>query len=208
MNPREELTVQLPPFHLDLAFPLARAIAMRRSHRAFATNPIAFDRLAQLLWAAQGITGPDGKRACPSAGAIYPLVTRLVAGDVGGLAPGIYRYLPESHAVRLETNGDIREELATLCVEQMWIATSPVSIILTADPDKMAKKYGSAASKFIDMEAGHVGQNVHLVAEALGLGTTMVAAFKTRSLCSLLACAPGEEPLYVMPIGEPVAGLP
>jgi SagB-type dehydrogenase family enzyme len=202
MNPSEELTVRLSPFDRSLGFPLAEAVACRRSLRAFSPGPLPLDAAAQLLWAAQGISGPEGKRTCPSAGGILPLETRFLAGDVGGLASGLYRYLPDSHSLAIESNGDFREELAKLCVDQTWIATAPAAIILSAHPAKMAKKYGAASSRYIAMEAGHVGQNVHLIAEALGLGTTMVAAFRAKPFHEWLGCEPDEEPLYVMPVGR------
>ncbi|MGB9718438.1 MAG: hypothetical protein ACPL4E_08380 [Thermoproteota archaeon] len=44
------------------------------------------EEVSQLLWAAQGITGPQGLRTAPSAGALYPLKVYLVVGSVKGLA--------------------------------------------------------------------------------------------------------------------------
>jgi nitroreductase len=54
------------------------------------------------------------------------------------------------------------------------------------------------------MEAGHAAQNVYLEAAALSLGTTVVGSFRDAEVKRLLRLAPGEEPLYLMPVGRPV----
>jgi len=48
-----------------------RALAERRSVRAYAPGALTLAELGQLLWAAQGVTAPGGLRAAPSAGALY-----------------------------------------------------------------------------------------------------------------------------------------
>src|SRR5512135_1309732 len=67
---------------------LYETLAHRRSARSFGARPLRDDELGQLLWSAQGITGPDGLRTAPSAGALYPL-TVLVADPAG-----LWRYDP------------------------------------------------------------------------------------------------------------------
>ena len=52
---------------------LEKAIGKRRAMRAFRPDPLPTATIGQLLWAGQGVTSPDGKRAAPSAGALYPL---------------------------------------------------------------------------------------------------------------------------------------
>jgi nitroreductase len=53
------------------------------------------------------------------------------------------------------------------------------------------------------MEAGHVGQNVYLQAEALGLGTVTIGAIQDEEISQALNLPSGHRPLYVMPIGHP-----
>ena len=52
---------------------LEEALARRRSVREFSNKPLSDQDVSQLLWAAQGITHPEGLRTAPSAGALYPL---------------------------------------------------------------------------------------------------------------------------------------
>jgi len=55
--------------------------------------------------------------------------------------------------------------------------------------------------RYAHMEVGHVGQNIHLQAEALGLGTVVIGAFMDDEVAELLHLPKEHEPLYVMPVG-------
>ena len=51
------------------------------------------------------------------------------------------------------------------------------------------------------MEAGHAAQNVHLQAEALGLGSVAVGAFDDASVSKVLTLPNHLEPMYMVVIG-------
>jgi nitroreductase len=53
------------------------------------------------------------------------------------------------------------------------------------------------------MEVGHAAQNVYLQAGALGLGTTMVGAFRDAALARALGLPAREKPLGLLPVGKP-----
>ncbi|MGF6299576.1 hypothetical protein OKW42_002906 [Paraburkholderia sp. WC7.3d] len=65
--------ITLPKANVTGTVSLEEAIERRRSVRRFAPKPLPVEAIGQLLWAGQGITSPDGKRAAPSAGALYAL---------------------------------------------------------------------------------------------------------------------------------------
>jgi nitroreductase len=52
------------------------------------------------------------------------------------------------------------------------------------------------------MEVGHSGQNVHLEAEALSLGTVVIAAFRPQEAARALGLPDGQIPVYLMPVGR------
>ena len=64
---------------------IEETLAQRRSIRGYSEEPLTLAEAGQLLWAAQGVTAEWGARTAPSAGALYPLETHLVAGAVDGL---------------------------------------------------------------------------------------------------------------------------
>ncbi|UCH87817.1 MAG: SagB/ThcOx family dehydrogenase [Dehalococcoidia bacterium] len=198
-------TIALPDPRLKGEMSLEEAILKRRSRRSFRDSPLTLGEISQVLWAAQGITGEIGLRAAPSAGALYPLDLYLVVGKEGveGLDEGVYHYVPQSHSLEPTLEGDVRQTLARLSLQQMSIADAPLSLLITAEYERTTGKYGDRGVRYVHMEAGHAGQNVYLQAEALGLGTVVIGAFQDEEISEALNLPRSYRPLYVMPIGHP-----
>ena len=76
--PRYGSPVPLPSPTATGTISLEKTIGKRRSLRAFQPDPLPTATIGQLLWAGQGITSADGKRAAPSAGALYALELYVV----------------------------------------------------------------------------------------------------------------------------------
>ncbi len=195
--------VVLPAPQRDGERSVEAALARRRSIRDYTDAPLSLAAVSQLVWAAQGVTDADGRRTAPSAGGLYPLDLYLVAGEVTGLRPGVYRYEPRRHRLVLHAAGELRGPLAEAALEQEWVAEAPAILVLCAVYQRTARKYGRRAPRYVHMEVGHAAQNVYLQAVSLGLGTSMVGAFRDEPLARLLSL-PGEVvPLGVMPVGKP-----
>jgi SagB-type dehydrogenase family enzyme len=198
-------TISLPEPRLKGEMSLEEAILERRSTRDFQDSPLTMAEVSQILWAAQGVTDETGLRAAPSAGALYPLDLYLVVGEQGveGLGEGVYHYLPQGHSLELSLQGDVRQTLARLSLDQTFIAEAPLSLLITAEYERTTWKYGERGVRYVHMEAGHAAQNVYLQAEALGLGTVTVGAFEDEKIAEALDLPASYKPLYVMPIGHP-----
>jgi SagB-type dehydrogenase family enzyme len=123
--------------------------------------------VGQLCWAAQGVTDAKGHRTAPSAHATYPLRLYVLAGAVGDLAPGLYRYVPAAHAIELTAVGDRRLDFEQRAVGQAWIARAPVIFVLSGSVAKMASM-GDRAAQLMAVEAGLAALGFFLQAEALG----------------------------------------
>ena len=190
-----------PPQHGSVT--IERCIQKRRSVRGFRDRALTEDELGQLLWAAQCVTAFDGKRAVPSAGALYPLELYAVCGNVGALASGVYRYSPGRHELLLVAVGHQRDKLVDAARGQEWIATAPAVICIAAAFERTMVKYGNRGRGYVYMEAGHAAESLMLQAVGLGLATTMVGAFGDDEVARLLHLAPDETPLCLLPVGVP-----
>lgn len=167
---------QLPRPTLDGTRPVERALHERRSVREYTGASLTLAELAQLLWAAQGVTTPDGLRTAPSAGALYPLEVSVAVGEVDGLPGGVYRYEPPGHALALVAAGDPRTEVARAALDQECVAAAAAVIAFAADYGRTTGKYGERGRRYVHMEVGHAAQNVCLQAVAAGLGAVVVCA--------------------------------
>lgn len=193
--------VVLPPPRLDGGAAIERVLAERRSVREFARGALTLPQVAQLLWAAQGVTGADGRRTAPSAGALYPLELYLVAGEVRDLAPGVYRYVPGKHRLEQLGAGDVRRKLCAAALAQECVAEGAAVAVFTAVERRTTRKYGPRGVRYVHIEIGHAAQNLALAATALGLGTVTVGAFDDAAVARILKLPEGETPLYLMPVG-------
>ena len=197
------MKLQKPQF--DGKISLERTIKNRRTCRAFRSAPLSQRELSQLLWAAYGITEERGfKRAAPSGGAVYPMDLYAVAGTGGvkDLEAGTYHYAPNEHTISRTLEGDIRVDLARASLSQMWMATAPVNLVITAEYRRIRVKYRERGVRYALMEAGHIGQNIFLQAEAMGLGTGIVGAFHDNNVSKVLKIPNEQEPLLIMPVGH------
>lgn len=195
--------VALPAPVTDGNVSVEAALDARRSVRAYANRPLSLADVAQLLWAAQGVTDRDGGRTAPSAGALYPLELYLVAGDVDSLPAGLYHYEPRAHRLRPMAGGDLRKPLAQAAVGQAWVRRAPAVLVITGVYERTAAKYGRRASRYVPVEVGHAAQNVYLQAEARDLATVIVGAFDDNAVTQALDLPADHAPLALMPVGHP-----
>jgi SagB-type dehydrogenase family enzyme len=184
---------------------LTRILQARRTIRSFAPRPLLQMQVAQLLWAAQGVTSPEGYRTAPSAGALYPLELHLVAGNVEGLPSGSYHYDPARHLLQATVHGDLRLRVAESALNQHWIAEAPAVLVISAIETRTTAKYGRRGVRYVHMEVGHACQNLLLQAVALGLAGAIVGAFDDERLQRLLQLPAEERPLAILPVGHPLS---
>lgn len=196
--------MKLPEVNTKGVISVEKAIAQRRTVRSYSSRMLSLAQVAQLLWAAQGITGKRGRfRAAPSAGALYPMDVYVAAGKscVEQMQAGVYLYKPKAHTLSQVAENDLREDTARAAFSQMWMARAPVCFIITAEYNRVEIKYGRRGHRYAVIEAGHIGQNLFLQAEALGLKAGIVGAFHDQKLHHVLNLNQGHEPLLIMPAG-------
>jgi len=181
----------------------------RRSRREFAADLLSQETLFLLLWAAQGITeqGTWALRAAPSAGALYPVETYVCASRVDGLAPGLYHWeLPDERLALVAPRQDVAAAACRACLDQEMVAQAPASFIWSAVWGRAAQKYGDRALRYAYMDAGHLAENLHLAAVALGLGACMIGAFLDDEMNALVGVDGQQESvIYAACVGKPMA---
>lgn len=190
--------IRLPEPNTKGDISLEEAISNRRSIRRFADKGLTWEKISQILWSAQGITARlkgQGLRSCPSAGALYPMEIYLLSRD------GQFLYQPEKHSAVMLGDKDLRSDLAAASLGQRAIAEAAAVFVICAVYERVTNKYGQRGIRYVDMEAGHIAQNLQLQAVTLGLASVPVGAFNDNGV-KLLLGLPGEQvPLYIIPVG-------
>jgi SagB-type dehydrogenase family enzyme len=137
--------------------------------------------LGALLHLSFGITawktfGPDrwAVRANPSSGNLHPVEAYLVVRNFPGLAPGVYHYRPEDHA--LECRAEFARDEATAH------SPSPIAIGLSTVLWREAWKYGERAFRYCQLDTGHAVGALHYAAAALGWKVSEQPQIGTESL--------------------------
>ena len=189
--------------------PLWEVISERRSVRRFSNEPLSMEDLSQLLWACQGVTGTRGEyefRASPSAGALYPVETYLVANDVEQLDPGVYHYSVLEHGLDQLRAGDFREQVAGAALDQPMAARAPVVFIWTGIFPRTKWKYRQRAYRYVYLDAGHLVENLALAAVALDLGSCQIGALYDDEVNAIVGVdGVDESAIYMTVVGWPTA---
>lgn len=192
-----EKMIKLPAPETKGKISVEETISKRRSVRSYRDVPLSDKELSQLLWAAQGITdAAGGLRAAPSAGATYPLETYVVN------ASGVFHYVSTEHSLRKIIESDLRSALASAALDQRFISKASIVIVFAAVTERTMGRYGKRGLMYIHMEAGHVAQNVHLQAVALGMGSVPIGAFDEQAVARVLELPADQTPLYLIPVGR------
>lgn len=193
---------------------LGQVISRRVSCRDFTDDAVTLPALATLLRSAYGVLGRSVgggvelvDRPAPSAGGLYPLEVSLLVRAVECLPPGVHHFVPAASGLEQIREDAVPPRLLTyLFMGQPWVARAAVVVVLTAAVSRSLPKYGDRGYRYLLLEAGHVGQNLDLVATALGLGAVNLGGFYDDELAGLLCIDPEREvPLYATAIGVPAA---
>jgi len=156
--------------------------------------------LGQLLWAAQGITSPDGKRTAPSAMHRYPLEIAVVAQNVEGLAKGAYRYVPATHSLELLTLAQAEGPLLARATSQTQVHAAPAVFVIAAVYERMGS--GAKNHTFTDYEAGLASENLLLESVALGYGAVVTGGIDAAAVKDAVKFSGSEQVIVVIPVGR------
>lgn len=190
-----EAVLTLPPPDMALSAPLMGALAARESQREFSSEALSVQQISDLMWAAGGITRPDGRRTAGSA-RNYQSISIYAA-----LEQGIYFYNAVSNRLELVVAGDHRALTGT----QSFVTNAPLNILYVCNVGKILVVNPHAHSFYKGVEAGHMGQNVYLYCAATGLHTVIRAAINHGPLEEVMGFSAGEgkEIVLAQTVGKP-----
>lgn len=190
---------------------LQQAITERRSLRKYSAEPISQEELSWLLycssWARDFRSNERMEitfRNVPSAGSRHPIETFVNIHRVTGLKPGLYYYHPIKHClILIDESQEIQNLIFEACFRQEMFRTSAVNFIFTAVPYRTVWRYGQRGYRYLYLDAGHIGQNLHLASEAIGCGACMIGAFLDEALNDALRVDGNEEfVIYAATVGK------
>jgi SagB-type dehydrogenase family enzyme len=197
----------LPPVEAG-SVSLDEVLKKRKSVRRFSQKPLTQQQLSYLLWASTGIERREQGyefRTAPSAGALYPVETYIVAHNIKDLPRGVYHYSIKDHALEELELGDFRRAIATAALEQQWCFECAAVFVWTAIFYRMKWKYNQRAYRYIYLDAGHIGQNLALASVSLGLGSCQIGAVFDDEVNKIIQVdSTSESTIYLSVVGYPL----
>lgn len=193
MELTEFKTIQLAEPDTVGGVALLQAMKNRKSDREFKSDNLSLEHLSGILWAANGVNRPNGKRTVPSALGLYPLKTYAV------LSNGIYLYDPAKHELQPVVEGDYRN-LAGL---QPFVEIAPLNLVFIADYN-VYKERNIPAEKYLylaSLDAGHCTQNVYLYCASENMKAVVRAGAKEKELLALLGLDDNNQFIVAQTIG-------
>lgn len=190
---------------------LISLMARRRTVRKALSVPVKLEQVSDCLFSGLGITG--WMQNCvgalplsmtPSGGGRNPYEAYLFARNVEGLERGVYHYSALGHS--LERVADLGDgDITSLIGGQEWGDDKPCMILLCAHMERTMWKYEDPnAYRVIMIEAGHIGQNIMLVATENGLTACPTAALDhTRAKAILGLKDITQAPIYALTLSAP-----
>lgn len=189
----ESQPMPLPPPQTHGGMPLRQALQERRTTRAFRTNALPAQVLANLLWAGFGINRPaNDHRTAPSA-----MNSQEV--DIYVARPeGLALYEAKPHQLRPVSRADFRGQTSG----QAFATNAPVVLIFVADLPRLAKARPEDRPFYAGIDTGCIVQNVYLCAASEGLAT-VVYDLNRAPLAAAMKLRPDQKIILCQAVGYP-----
>jgi nitroreductase len=98
----------------------------------------------------------------------------------------------------------VQQGLAAAAYGQDFVARAPVVIVVCADPEQSAGRYGDRGRELYCLQdTAAAAEHILLAAVALGLGGCWVGAFDEGQAARVLELPVRHRPVAILPIGKP-----
>jgi nitroreductase len=174
---------------------IMEALKKRKSERNLSDKKLTLQQLSEVLWAADGVNRPDGKRTSPAARAKY-------AVDIYAVLPeGVYLYDVAKHELTPVVKGDFRKESGM----QEFVYIAPVNLVYVLNlknwQDESRPMPEQKRDRWIAVELGCIAQNVHLYCASEGLGTVIRGMIDEKKFSEVIKVKP-EQILMAQTVGN------
>jgi SagB-type dehydrogenase family enzyme len=188
---------------------LLKLINKRRSQRNFHKYKISLKEIAYILQGAaiNKVINKDlyydSYRAYPSAGARYPLEIYLFIIYSKDLKNGIYHFNVRDGCLEYLWKFSL-DEIKNIFSGQEFVLNSSMIFLITANMRRGISKYRERYLRFVFLEAGHLAQNLILLATNIGLKTCPIGGFIEERAMNILDIRKFEFelPIYALTIGK------
>jgi SagB-type dehydrogenase family enzyme len=164
----------LPALELPPERSVTDCIWARRSARRFGPGALALWELGFVL-----------EMAAAPAQAAPELDLLAVVHRVEGVAPGLYRYLPEERGLEQLEARSLAGPLERACLFQDKAASAAVAFLVVGEIEAARVRAGERSYRDLLLQAGALAQRIYLAAEAIDLGARNLAAFFDAPLNAL-----------------------
>jgi len=184
--------IKLPAPDTKGGKPLMECMALRKSSRSFSSKELSPQIMANIFYAADGISREDGRKTVPTARNAQNQMIYAATAD------GSWLYLPKTNTLKNLGSKDIR----AICGMQKFHAKAPLVLIYVAEPAKVGKT-PEQQQNYAANHAGYSSQNVYLYAASEGLATVVCAMVDRDALAKALNLPVSQQIMYSQPIGYP-----
>jgi nitroreductase len=181
-------SIELPPPVKQGGKPLLQALAERRSEREFSREALAPQVLSNLLWAAFGVSRPDGRRTAPTARNRQDMEIYVA------LPEGLYLYEKE-HRLTPVVAGDLRALTGT----QSFVGEAALNLVYVAP---IAGGPGEEAFLWAGAHAGFISENVYLFCASEGLATVVRASIDREALARAMRLPAARRIILAQTVGR------
>lgn len=170
--------IALPSPDKQGGMPLMEALNARKTSRRTKGDAPTMQQLANVLWAANGVSRADGKRTAPSAMNRQEIEIAVLTAE------GLFTWSPKDNTLtHVETAVDLADQL------------NSASILLIFTYDKTVQP-----AAYAQVDCGFVGQNVYLYCTSAGWDGVFLGSINRKKLAQALGCDEAEV-LHGMRIG-------
>ena len=179
--------------------PLMQALKLRQSTRGNygPDTKLSMQVISNLLWAADGVNRPDGKRTAPSAVDWQNIDIYVTTAD------GLFLYDARANELKVLGKEDVRAVAGT----QDFVKSAPLNLIYVADMAK-AKGFGPNAGVMPTAEVwsfagtGAIAQNVYLFCASEGLACIVRAMVDADAITKTLKLRPDQKVMLAQTVAH------